>query len=336
MKQLSNQFLFVFLAVVVIYLLYSLSPILTPFVFGALLAYLANPLVTHLDKHLPHLLSVSLIFLGLFALLSILCLLLSPLIGNQLRALIDVIPQVINWMQETFIPWLTELIPIDTIKSTLASMLPKSGLVISTILHSSHTLIIWIMNIVLIPVVTFYLLRDWHLILNNIQHNLPSKIKSTVVQLANECNEVLSAFFRGQLIVMLTLSLIYGIGLTLVGLKVGLVIGVIGGLLCIIPFVGSIFVVVTASITAYVQFGTWEHVAWVLCVYAVGQTIESYILTPYLIGHRIGLHPVAVIFSIMAGGTLFGFFGILAALPAAAVIVVLLRFLRAELRHAPA
>ncbi len=331
MKQLSNQALVIFFTVVAVYLLYSLSPILTPFVFGALLAYLANPIVTHLDKHLPHILSVFVVFLVLFSLLALLGLILSPLIEKQIRALVDVIPQIVTWMQETLIPWLQGMIDIDTIKSTLASILPKSGMIISTVLQSSHAVIAWIINLVLIPVVTFYLLRDWHSILANIRKVLPSASKATIIKLANECDEVLSAFFRGQLLVMLALSLIYGIGLTLIGLKIGLVIGLLGGLLCIIPFLGSIFVVVTASITALVQYGTWHAVLWVLAVYAVGQVTESYVLTPYLIGQRIGLHPVAVIFAIMAGGTLFGFFGILAALPAAAVIVVLLRFLRSSL-----
>jgi predicted PurR-regulated permease PerM len=337
MKQLSNQALFIFFSVVTIYLLYLLSPILTPFVFGALLAYLTNPLVTYLDKRLPHLLSVLCVFLMLFGLLAILVLILSPIIEKQFNALVDLVPQIMAWTQATLIPWVQEVIKVDTIKSTISTLLPKSGLVLTTLVKSGHTVIIWILNLVLIPVVTFYLLRDWDLILNNIKKNLPTASKPTITRLARECDDVLGAFFRGQLLVMLSLCLIYGVGLTLIGLKIGLVIGLIGGLLSIIPFLGSIFVVVTACLTAVIQYGSWDPLLWVLGVYVIGQGIEGYVLSPYLIGKRIGLHPVAVIFSIMAGGTLFGFFGILAALPVAAIIVVLLRFLRSTFaKTAPA
>jgi predicted PurR-regulated permease PerM len=326
MKQISNPALFIFFTTGILYLLYLLSPILTPFLLGTLLAYLANPLVMRMDKHLPHLLSVLLVFFFLFSLLTLFVLILSPLIQKQIHALTEVIPQIVTWMEQSLIPWLKEVIDINTIKTTLYNVLPKSGWLVSSVLKSGYAVIEWIINLVLIPIVTFYLLRDWYTILNNIKKLLAPSIKPTVIKLAKECDEVLSAFFRGQLLVMLALCVIYGLGLTLIGLKVGLILGVIGGLLSIVPFLGSLFVVITASITAYVQFGSWEPVLWVLAVYVLGQAIEGYVLTPYLIGQRIGLHPVAVIFAIMAGGTLFGFFGILLALPAAAVIVVLLRF----------
>lgn len=327
MKLLSNQALFIFITVATVFLLYMLSPILTPFVLAGLLAYLTNPLVSKLDKRLPHLVSVLCIFLILFAFLGLLVLILIPLIQKQINALIEVMPQILSFFQVSLIPRLKEFIQVDTFKDTLSAAIPKSGWVLTTIWHSGYTLILWTVNLVLIPVVTFYLLRDWNLILQNTKKNLPSSIKSTVIKLVKECDEVLGAFFRGQLLVMLSLCFIYGIGLTLVGLKIGLVIGIVGGLLSIVPFLGSTFVVVVASITSFVQFGTWSSLLSVLIVYIIGQIIEGYILTPYLVGQRIGLHPVAVIFAVMAGGTLFGFFGILLALPVAAIIVVLLRFI---------
>ena len=127
---------------------------------------------------------------------------------------------------------------------------------------------------------------------------------------------------------MISLGLIYGIGLTLIGLKIGIVIGLLGGLLSIVPYLGSFFVLLTASVTALVQFGYWQILFWVLGVFIIGQILESYILTPWFVGERIGLHPVVVIFSIMAFGSLFGFFGILAALPAAALMKVFLIFIQ--------
>lgn len=129
---------------------------------------------------------------------------------------------------------------------------------------------------------------------------------------------------------MIAMGFIYGIGLTLVGLKVGMTIGLLGGMLTLVPYLGSIFVVVMGVLTAIVEYGTYQQVIAVLVVFLIGQAIEGYGLTPYLVGERIGLHPVAVIFAVMAGGTLFGFFGVLVALPTAAVIMVLLRFLRKQ------
>lgn len=134
--------------------------------------------------------------------------------------------------------------------------------------------------------------------------------------------------------VMLCLALIYGVGLTLIGLEVGFIIGFVGGMLSIVPYLGSIFVLVFAAVTALVQYGTLDAVTWVLVVYIVGQVMEGYVLTPYFVGNRIGLHPVFVIFAVMSGGVLFGTVGILLALPASAVIKVLLGY--AKRRYMPA
>lgn len=331
MQKISNQAIYIFIAALGIVTVYLLSSILTPFLFGALLAYLCDPLVKRLEKkRVPHLLSVLLVFSFLVLVFLLLILLLVPLIQLQITTLVDVIPQVIAWVQDTLVTQLREIVNINTVKAGLASSLPKAGGVVETILKSGYTMIAWTVNLVLIPVVTFYLLRDWDKVLNNIKKLLPNSVRPTIIKLAQESDEVLGAFFRGQLLVMLALGLIYGIGLTLVGLQVGLMIGLIGGLLSIVPYLGSLFVVIAASLAALVQFGTWDSVLWMLGVFLVGQAVETYILTPYLVGERIGLHPVAVIFSVMAGGTLFGFFGVLVALPAAALIKVLLRFIRRQ------
>lgn len=329
MTRRTNKVVFILLTAFTLYLLYLLAHILTPFILGAILAYLTDPLVKRLEKwHIPHLLSVILVFLFIFGILALMILMLFPIIQNQIVALIDELPQIVIWTQETVRPWLTQYVNINTLKATLSANASKTAWVFSTVLSSGYTLIDWIVNIVLTPVVTFYLLRDWDRVVIAVRDILPKSIQPTVVKLTKQCDEVLSAFFRGQLLVMLSLCVIYGIGLTLVGLQVGFMIGIIGGLLSIVPYLGSIFVVVAASMTALIQFGTWNSLIWVLVVYLIGQAIEGYVLTPYLVGNRIGLHPVAVIFAIMAGGTLFGFFGVLVALPAAAVIMVLLRFLR--------
>lgn len=329
MQQISNQVILIFLVAVSAYLLYLLAPILSPFLVGALLAYLANPVVKHLGKwHVPHLLSVIAVFLLLIAVLFLLILILFPLVQNQILALIEVTPSIITWLQDTVAPWLREQIDINSLKTTLTANLSKTGWILSAVLSSGYTITAWLVNLILIPVVTFYLLRDWDKLMLSAKNLLPKSIKTTTVRLCHECDEVLSAFFRGQLLVMLALCMIYGLGLYAVGLRIGLILGIIGGLLSIVPYLGSTFVLVSASIAAFVQFGTLQPLLGVWAVFLLGQSIEGFVLTPYLIGGRIGLHPVAVIFSIMAGGTLFGFFGVLIALPTAAVIVVLLRFIR--------
>lgn len=326
MRQFINQTVFVFFFALSLLLLYLLAPILTPFLLGALLAYLMNPLVKRLQKAgVSHLLSVIIIFTLLICLFLLLILMLFPLIEQQITSLIDSAPQIMNWTQEAIMPWLTEFVNVSTLKSTISTAIPKTGWV-STVVASSYTIIEWFVNLILTPIVTFYLLRDWDKILDSIKDLLPLSIRPTVIQIAKQCDEVLGAFFRGQLLVMLSLCFIYGIGLSLVGLKVGLIIGVIGGLLSIVPYLGSTFVLVTACITGLVQFGDWHELLWIIGVFLIGQALEGYVLTPNLVGNRIGLHPVAVIFAIMAGGSLFGFFGVLLALPMAAVIMVLLHF----------
>jgi len=186
---------------------------------------------------------------------------------------------------------------------------------------------------VLIPVVTFYLLRDWDKLVEGIRASIPRKIEPTVSALTREIDEVLGAFIRGQLMVMLALGLIYALGLWLVDLDLAFIIGMAAGLLSIVPYLGTFVGVVAAVIAAVFQFQDLLHTVLVLAVFSVGQSLESMVLTPKLVGDRIGLHPVAVIFAVLAGGQLFGFLGILLALPAASALNVLFLHLNAQYRQ---
>lgn len=328
MPAFYNQSFAVALCALFILLIYQLSAILTPFLLGALIAYLADPLVKKLNKrHIPHLLSVIIVFTTILSTITALILTLAPMIENQLSSFISNVPSLLDWVQATILPRIKEVVNIDSVKSSLSASLPKAGSVFQVLVSSGHTILGWSINLVLIPVITFYLLRDWDKLRLFIKKGLPQSKRDSILRLANECDEVLSAFFRGQLIVMFCLALIYGLGLTLVGLKYGLIIGIIGGLLSIVPYLGSGFVLVAATVAGFMQFNDWHEVSWVWGVFLLGQGIEGWVLTPNLVGERIGLHPVAVIFSVMAGGTLFGFFGVLVALPVAAVTLVLLRSL---------
>ena len=183
------------------------------------------------------------------------------------------------------------------------------------------------------PVLTFYFLRDWDVLVDNIRHLLPRPLLPTVTRLAQESNDVLGGFLRGQFSVMVALGAIYAGGLWLVGLDLGLLIGMIAGLVSFVPYLGAFFGVSAAVLASLVQHGDPMHLALVLGVFAVGQTLEGFVLIPWLVGDRIGLHPVAVIFAIMAGGKLFGFLGVLMALPVAAVTMVMLRYAHEKYTH---
>ncbi|MEH6473635.1 MAG: AI-2E family transporter, partial [Halopseudomonas sp.] len=191
----------------------------------------------------------------------------------------------------------------------------------------------------LIPVVAFYLLRDWDRMVAQVGALLPRSIEPHVNRWASECDEVLGAFIKGQLLVMLCLGAFYAIGLGLVGLDLALILGVVAGLASIVPYMGFIIGIGASLIAAMLQFNELYYLLLVGLVFGAGQVLEAVVLTPVLVGDKIGLHPVAVIFAIMAGGQLFGFTGVLLALPVAAVVMVLLRHLHqgyrdSELYHA--
>jgi predicted PurR-regulated permease PerM len=206
------------------------------------------------------------------------------------------------------------------------------GSVIGKLSRSGVGVLMWMTNLVLIPVVAFYLLRDWDRLVAWIDAMLPRSIEPTVAHLARESDKVLGAFVRGQLLVMLALGIFYGAGLAVVGLSVGPLIGMVAGLLSFVPYLGFIVGFGAAVIAVLVQYGDWAHLLLVCGVFVIGQLLEGYVLVPKLVGDKIGLHPVAVIFAVLAGGYLFGFLGVLLALPAASVILVLLRYLTERYR----
>lgn len=317
---------------------YFLSPILTPFLLGALLAYLGNPLVNRLVKwHLPRTVAVTLVFIFILGMVSLLLVSLIPLLEDQLILFINKIPTFLGWIQATVIPWFEarfgvdiSSIDVNSITSTLTTDWQQTGhvatRVFQTVAHSGVFLFAVLLNLVLIPVVTFYLLRDWLLLINNSKDLIPRKYLKPMTEVFSECNEVLGAFFRGQLLVMLALGIFYSLTLKLAGLDLALLIGVLIAVLSIVPYLGSIVGLAIAVVAMLFQFPDVAHLMYILIIFAVGHALESLILAPLLIGDRIGLHPVAVIFAILAGGELFGFFGILLALPVAAVIMVWVRY----------
>jgi predicted PurR-regulated permease PerM len=261
-----------------------------------------------------------------------------PLVVRQIENLVDNLPRYGAWAQNVAWPWLQGRLHLDphtfdsdrlleAIKSHLGSIGDVAGTVLGKVSRSGVGIAMWLTNLVLIPVVAFYLLRDWDRLVEMIDRMLPRSVQPTIAHLARESDRILGAFVRGQMLVMLALGVFYGAGLGLVGLAVGPLIGMVAGLLSFVPYLGFIIGFVAAMIAALVQYGDWTHLLLVGGVFLVGQLLEGYVLVPKLVGDKIGLHPVAVIFAVLAGGYLFGFLGVLLALPAASVIMVLLRYL---------
>jgi predicted PurR-regulated permease PerM len=320
------------------FFIYILSPILTPFAISALLAYLFDPFADKLESwKINRTLSVVIVFFVMTLLVFIILLFLIPTLERQISNLLTNLPQYFVWLSEHITPWLKETFGIQTdfFNATEVSTLLKShwneagGIaknVIASLSQSGLVLINWMMNIILIPVITFYLLRDWDVLTARVGELIPRPVYPTINKLVTESNKVLSAFLRGQFSVMLALGVIYSIGLMVIGLDLSLLIGMGAGIVSFIPYLGAITGMVVGVITAIVQFGDLTIVVYVLGVFSVGQLLEGFVLTPLLVGDKIGLHPVAVIFAVLAGGQLFGFVGILLGLPIAAVVMVLLRF----------
>ncbi len=320
------------------YLLYLLAPVLTPFVAAALLAYIGDPLADRLQKlKLPRAIAVLVVFLLTFIVLAGLVLLLVPLVQSQIGALLEVLPRYVQFLEDKVWPQVSGLLGegMGDAEIGLAALIERFGAdaasfgttVLSSIGRSGGALITGIVNLFLTPVLTFYLLRDWDLIIARLGALVPARNREAVFTLARETDETLGAFLRGQLLVMFGLAVLYSSGLALIGLKFALAIGVVSGIVSFVPYLGLFFGIGLAGLTAINSpDGGLLQLGLVVAVFSVSQFIEGSVLTPKLVGDRIGLHPVLVIFAVMAFGLLFGFFGILLALPAAAALAVFVRF----------
>ncbi|UPG86584.1 AI-2E family transporter [Luteibacter aegosomatis] len=333
------------LTAVIVFVIWLLAPVLMPFALAGMLAYLGDPLADRLQRlGMGRTWAVSIVFTVIAVIFIGVLLLLVPLISHQVENLSENLPHYVDWVRGTALPWVQQRLHLDpgtfdtdrvlaTIREHIGSIGSIAARTVAKVTQSGMGIITWMTNAVLIPVVAFYLLRDWDTMIAHIQRLLPRSIEPTVVRLSRESDQVLGAFVRGQLLVMLALGVFYGLGLTLVGISIGPLIGMIAGLLSFVPYLGFIIGFVAALIAALVQYGDWMHVILVVVVFTIGQLLEGYVLVPRLVGGKIGLHPVAVIFAVLAGGHLFGFLGVLLALPAASVVVVLLRYVFARYRE---
>lgn len=324
------------IATVALWLLYALAPALTPFLVGAILAYVANPLVDRLVRwRIPRALAAVIVLTLAWILLATLVLMMVPLIRDEVTRVADLMPRGIEKFNTIIAPWAERVLDISlTVDSDLLQQLVKENrdfvqTVIQRVYDSVRiggmALAGVVANALLAPVVTFYLLCDWHALVRRIDSLIPRHRHAHITTLARDIDNVLSAYLRGQLLVMAALGLYYSIALAIAGIPSALAIGVLTGALIFIPYIGFATSFILALSVAVLQFAGWPPVLWVLGIYAIGQVLESFLLTPYLVGEKVGLSPLAVIFALMAFGQIFGFVGVLLALPASAAIIIGLR-----------
>lgn len=325
------------------WIIYLLKPVVIPFLIALMLSYLLNPLVEQLCKFkISRIFSITLVF-TLFTLLTTWAIwYVIPMLWKQITFVRNNIPAGIAWVNDIFLPWISKTFKVDTLFlnteqfaaivmtyiqtnynadsiQTVLLQLIRSGLNVIQIGGSA----------ILIPIITFYFLLDWKQMLQRLHALIPIRFENKTLQIINECDHVLKAFIKGQLLVMFLLGAIYATGLEIIGLEVGLMLGMMAGLASIIPYAGFALGIVCALFASFFQFGLdWVQFTLVGIVFTIGQLCEGYILQPFLLGDKIGLSPVAVVFAVLAGAQLAGFIGMLLALPIAAIIVVLLHHLK--------
>jgi predicted PurR-regulated permease PerM len=342
-----KQYLWIVGALVVLFVALTwLGPVLTPFLIGAILAYLGTPAVARAERRgVPRSLATLFVILFIGLLLAALFLVLIPLVQSEVGSITRKLPDLFAQFTDRVAPFLQEKFDVsvsldfDSIRTFIAENAQEARNLSTRLLSGVKTggaiVLSLLVNLALIPVVMFYLLRDWNMILGRIDDLLPRRWGPKVRSIGREVDGVLAEFLHGQLLVMLALAAYYSIALSLVRLDHAAAIGILTGLLVFIPYVGFGLGFLLGMTAAILDFHGWPGFFAVLGVYGVGQLLESYVLVPFLVGDRIGLHPLAVIFALLAFGELFGFAGVLMALPVSAALLVGLRHLRRAYVNSP-
>jgi len=334
-------------ALVVIAGLHWLGPVITPFLVGAILAYLGTPIVDRLARRrVPRALSTVGVVLLFGLLIAALFFVLVPLIQSEVTVAARRLPELLEQLAARIAPWLQEhfgvtlpSLDVAAVRELVAqnadSAQELSLKVLSGVKAGGLLLLSILVNLALIPVVMFYLLRDWPMLLARIDELTPRRWRGKVRTIARDIDLVLAEFLRGQGLVMVVLAAYYAIALSIAGLDRAVSIGILTGVMVFIPYVGFGLGLVLGVVAAALQWSGWPGFIAVLAVYGIGQIMENYVLVPWLIGDRIGLHPLAVIFALLAFGQLFGFAGVLLALPVSAALLVGLRHLRSAYVTSP-
>jgi len=330
------------IAAVTVWLIYLLEPILTPFVVAAIMAYICDPWVNRLCAltlargwKLPRTLATLLVMAALFGLLALLILIMLPLLQKEFSHFMESLPALLEVAKLKLSPFFLQHFNIslqfnvEMLKNLFGAHWQAAGGAAAKVLpwlgSSGAVLLGLVMNVLLVPLALFYLLRSWPVWLANIEQAIPRRMHAKVLEIAGEIDHILAQFLRGQISVMLLMSTYYVLGLWLVGLEFSLPIGVVAGMLVFVPYLGMFTGLALATLAAFTQFDHFTGIVMVWGVFVSGQLLEGMVVTPWLVGDRIGLHPLAVIFALLAFGQLFGFFGLLLALPLSAALLVGLR-----------
>ena len=341
-----QSLLWIAIGILLVALFVLLGPVLAPFVAAAIIGYVLNPGVDWLTaRRIPRTSAVMLIIIATFILIIALLLIVVPILRAEIPLLQQRLPSLLDKIDAILGPWLAQLglkVQLDSagVKQMLAEKLAAGSAELGPAFLSSlkvggMAVMGWIATIVLVPVVLFYLLLDWHAMLARLALMVPRRWISLVTSMAVEADSLLAQYLRGQLLVMLVLATYYSVALAIAGFDVALPVGLLTGLLVFIPYIGFGIGLLLAVVAAILQFDGLQGLIAIAIIYGCGQVIEGFYLTPRLVGERIGLHPLAVIFALLAFGQLFGFVGILLALPASAILSVIVKRLREHYLQSP-
>ncbi len=321
--------------------LYLVREVLLPFIAGMAVAYFLDPILDRLEKcRLSRLMATIILTTTFFTLIIALITIIVPLLQGQVVSFVQKLPVMIDAFVQWLLPFQQELLnsipkeqlpELGHLYKTFGGQIVKWGIGLAQGIFDGGVAIFNVISLLVItPIVSFYLLRDWDMLLEKVESWLPREYSDQIREVLVEIDKTIARFVRGQMTVGLLLAVIYSVGLTMVGLDFGLLVGILTGFLSFIPYFGMFIGLLTASAISFFQFGDLVSILLVVVVFVLGQIIESVFLTPKLVGGAVGLHSVWVIFSLMAGGALFGFIGVLLAVPFAAIIGILMRFSLAQ------
>lgn len=319
--------------------IWLLAPVLTPFIVAAVLAYVLHPLVERLARRrVPRVVAATLVEVTAIVIALAVVLLIVPILSKQLPLLREQIPLFADRLNGVLTPLLSRFgidVALDTasikafvFKYLNANLEDWTATALSSARIGGSILLAIIGNVLLVPMVLFYLLMDWNSLLQRLDGMIPPRLRASAHGFIDECDGVLGQYLRGQLSVMVVLAIYYSVGLALFGFDLAVPVGVFTGLAVFIPYLGFGLGLALALISGVLQFSGWHGVVGVAVVFGIGQLLEGFVLTPRLVGERIGMNPLTVIFALLAFGHLFGFVGVLIALPVSAVLVVAVRRLR--------
>ncbi|MCH8620272.1 AI-2E family transporter [Undibacterium sp. TS12] len=347
----KQSMLWLAVAMALLGLLSLLGPVLMPFIVASILSYVLTPWVDKLCTlrikkfHMPRSVAATLVIVILIAAVLAMVLIMIPILQKEVPQLQDQIPSFFNKLDEMLAPMLSEFgikVRLDStgIKNLLSDQMASSGdiigkAVLNSIRVGGTAVLGMVANLLLIPIVLFYLLMDWHSLIKRLSHFIPRRFVKSVAHAVEEVDDILAQYLRGQILVMIVLAAYYSVALSIARFDLALPVGIITGFLVFIPYLGYGLGLVLALIGAILQFDGFSGLMSVAIIYGIGQMLESFYLTPRLVGERIGLHPLTVIFALMAFGQLFGFIGILIALPASAVISVAVKHIRTSYLNSP-